>query len=301
MQRLIQIILTILGLNSVSKVVKRSVYLIASEIDSILKHVQTVCHSLYNSDSVFKLSSGYNFESDLLNWAKEINSTNQILDFKYKLLKILESTESKMLRYKVKPRIEVIQNHLAVSLYKHLEKHLGEYVVKEISEIKKSLQGDVFFNLTNDQVPKDLTEKLNLGKKFIPYVSFKIKNELESFDYEVSTLFQNYLKAEFKVNINFSPKLLNKNLRAAHNFTQIKYNPKLRETIRHFEKIYNVIRKEFKVYLHSKSNNIYPKVIDIERTFDLSHDKIIIEADKNVGYVCIFKQDLLEQYAKINV
>ena len=60
-----------------------------------------------------------------------------------------------MLRYKVKPRIEVIQNHLAVSLYKHLEKHLGEYVVKEISEIKKSLQGDVFFNLTNDHVPKD--------------------------------------------------------------------------------------------------------------------------------------------------
>lgn len=124
---------------------------------------------------------------------------------------------------------------------------------------------------------------------------------MESFDYEVSTLFQNYLKAEFKVNIIFSPKLLNKNLRAAHNFTQVKYNPKLRETIRHFEKIYNVIRKEFKVYLHSKSNNIYPKVIDIERTFDLSHDKIIIEADKNVGYVCIFKQDLLEQYAKINV
>ena len=91
MQRLIQIILTILGLNSVSKVVKRSVHLIASEIDSILKHAQTVSHSLYNSDSVFKLSSGDNFESDLLNWAKEINSTNQILDFKYKLLKYYQS------------------------------------------------------------------------------------------------------------------------------------------------------------------------------------------------------------------
>ena len=49
-----------------------------------------------------------------------------------------------MLKYKVKPRIETIQNHLAVSLYKHLEKHLTEYVVTEISEIKESSQGDVF-------------------------------------------------------------------------------------------------------------------------------------------------------------
>ena len=93
---------------------------------------------------------------------------------------------------------------------------------------------------------------------------------------------------------------MNKNLRAARSFTKIKHNSKLRETFRHFKKIYNIIRQQFKVNLRLKSINKYPKAIDYEQTFDLNHDKIVIQADKNVRYVCIFKQDLLEQYAKIN-
>ena len=90
---------------------------------------------------------------------------------------------------------------------------------------------------------------------------------------------------------------MNKNSRAARIFTQVKHKSKIQEKLRHFEKIYNIIRQQFKVNLRLKSINKYPKAIDYEQTFDLNHDKIVIQADKNVRYVCIFKQDLLEEYA----
>ena len=37
-----------------------------------------------------------------------------------------------------------------------------------------------------------------------------------------------------------------------------------------------------------------------EQSFNIGGDKIIIEADKTVGYVCINKSDLFDQYSKIN-
>ena len=76
MQHRILIILTILRLNSVSKVIKRSVHLIASKIDSLFKHAQNVSHSLYSGNTVFKISSGDNFKVDLVDWVQKVNSTN---------------------------------------------------------------------------------------------------------------------------------------------------------------------------------------------------------------------------------
>ena len=37
-----------------------------------------------------------------------------------------------------------------------------------------------------------------------------------------------------------------------------------------------------------------------EQSFNIGGDKIIIEANKTVGYVCINKSDLFDQYSKIN-
>ena len=67
MQHLILIILTILGLNSVSKDIKRSVH---------AQHAQNVSHSLYSGNTVFKISSGDNFKVDLVDWVQKVNSTN---------------------------------------------------------------------------------------------------------------------------------------------------------------------------------------------------------------------------------
>ena len=38
-----------------------------------------------------------------------------------------------------------------------------------------------------------------------------------------------------------------------------------------------------------------------EAMFDLGPDLIIVEADKNLGYVCLTTQDLLKQYELINL
>ena len=38
----------------------------------------------------------------------------------------------------------------------------------------------------------------------------------------------------------------------------------------------------------------------MEKIFKLNQDQILIAADKNVGYVCMDKDDLLTQYTEIN-
>ena len=103
----------------------------------------------------------------------KLNKENKCLDFKLNILNEIEKLDSKVVKYGVKNRIDWIVSRVAILLYKNLEQHLYQYVESEIWEIKKELSGNGFFNLTDADVQKEVKERLNLGKTYVPF--FKLK------------------------------------------------------------------------------------------------------------------------------
>ena len=116
-----------------------------------------------------------------------------------------------MVKYGIKHELDTLNSNIAVNLYKELGKHLAEYVRKEIMEIEQSLKGNSFFNLTDEIIPKELADKLNLGKKYCQFFRINKKQVLGMFDKEISKLF--YIKFKFGVVLSFSSTNLNKELR----------------------------------------------------------------------------------------
>ena len=59
-----------------------------------------------------------------------------------------------------------------------------------------------------------------------------------------------------------------------------------------FEKVYNKTRKQFKTNLVQNYSGSKLDSKQFGKIFNLEENKIIIEADKNVGYVCMYEEAL---------
>ncbi len=141
---------------------------------------------------------------------------------------------------------------------------------------------------------------MDLGKKYCPYFKITKKKELHKFDQEITQMFTNYLTFEYGLRSNLSASNLNKDLRKLRKTMKFKNNTVLVNILGIFEKVYNKTRNQFKANL---VQNYFGSKLDSKqfgKIFNLEENKIIIEADKNVGYVCMYTTDLLDQYAKIN-
>ena len=75
------------------------------------------------------------------------------------------------------------------------------------------MEGPGFFNLTNENIPINLRDKLDLGKKYCPYFKITKEKELHMFDQEITQMFTNYLTFEYGLRSNLSASNLNKDLR----------------------------------------------------------------------------------------
>jgi len=69
---------------------------------------------------------------------KSVSKVTQVAikNLKSRVLEIIDSTDSKILKFKMKNGIETLKEKISTILFKELEKHLAEYVTKEILEIK---------------------------------------------------------------------------------------------------------------------------------------------------------------------
>ena len=147
MQEIIQIIFVILNLKSVSKVTQVAIKNLGLRISNLINGIIKASNVLYDNGKLFKLSSGKSFNQNLVNWLQNVDKENLNFDIKSRVLEIIDSTDSKILKYKMKNGIETLLEKISTILFKELEKHLAEYVTKEILEIKKSLRDDCFLIL----------------------------------------------------------------------------------------------------------------------------------------------------------
>ena len=80
----------------------------------------------------------------------------------------------------------------------------------------------------------------------------------------------------------------------------MKNNPEIRLLLTSILKSYKKERVLFKRQLRNKNYGNLETQHQIEVVFKPNSDQILVAADKNVGYVCMDKTDLLAQYDKIN-
>ena len=80
----------------------------------------------------------------------------------------------------------------------------------------------------------------------------------------------------------------------------MKNNPEIRLLLTSILKSYKKERVLFKRQLRNKNYDNFETQHQIEEVFKPNSDQILVAADKNVGYVCMDKSDLLAQYDKIN-
>ncbi len=99
MNNFMQLIFTILGLRSISKVSNHAAYVIGLQIGTLMESVLKVTHTLLDGKQVFKLSSGAMFHQDLANWINQINYENRLIDFVTAILEIFENTKSKVVKF----------------------------------------------------------------------------------------------------------------------------------------------------------------------------------------------------------
>ena len=301
MIEIVQLVLAIIGLNSISRVTRQAVNKVSKQIENSLQKIKLESRILLDGKQGFNLSSGDFFDQNLGTFMSFINRVNKNLDFNAILSNILEDVDSKILKFRINQEIDLLINKITIELFKELENHLAYYVRNEILEIEESLKGQSFFNLTNKNIPINLRDKLDLGKKYCPYFKITKKKELHMFDQEITQMFTNYLTFEYGLRSNLSASNLNKDLRKLRKTMKFRNNTTLVNIICVFERVYNKTRKQFKTNL---VQNYFGSKLDSKqfgKNFNLEENKIIIEADKNVGYVRMYTTDLLDQYSKINV
>ena len=102
MQEIIRIIFVILNLKSVSKVTQVAIKNLGLRISNLINGIIKASNVLYDNGKLFKLSSGKSFNQNLVNWLQNVDKENLNFDIKSRVLEIIDSTDSKILKYKMK-------------------------------------------------------------------------------------------------------------------------------------------------------------------------------------------------------
>ena len=88
------------------------------------------------------------------------------------------------------------------SLYKRLKKKLEQLLTKvaenESIKIIENLGKENFFNMSENQVNKEVTEYLKLGRKFTPFCKIGVQEELRKFEEEITQVINNLFRMEAK-------------------------------------------------------------------------------------------------------
>ena len=90
MIEIVQLVLAIIGLNSVSRVTRQAVNKVSKQIEDSLQKIKHESRILLDGKQCFKLSSGDFFDQNLGTFMSFINGVNKNLDFNTSLPNILE-------------------------------------------------------------------------------------------------------------------------------------------------------------------------------------------------------------------
>ena len=121
MIEIVQLVLALLGLNSISRVTSQAVNKVSKQIENSLQNIKLGSRLLLDGNQSFKLSSGDFFDQNLVTFMSFINGVNKNLDFNAILFNILEDIDSKILKFRINQKIDLVINKITIELFKELE------------------------------------------------------------------------------------------------------------------------------------------------------------------------------------
>ena len=298
MEVLCSTIWLIIALKNISKNQIQCVKTFISNTWDFLLNVDNISSAIYLEKSTLKISSGTSFESDWISFETKLFENLAALNIESHLKTEIKKSPSKMIQFKLLSKLDYLMNITYQSLHDRLKIFLENYANNEIQKITENLNSENFFNLSKYSVHPKLQSKLSLGRKFTPFLKINIENELKRFDSEIYDIVSNiawgFEKTSSAKNIlNLFNNLLNSR--------RVRDNKPKHDTLSSTFLSFKRTRRMFLKHLHglnSKTN-----VMDeftFKTSFSLRPDQIIVAADKNIGFVCMDVDNLLEQYSKIN-
>ena len=258
------------------------------------------CSSLFSEKHSLKLSSGPNFNSNFKAFSTLLLLDLRKLSIHDLTIATIKLSPSNYIRVQLLNSINIIQSRIRHLCRINLNRNMKMFINDEIVDITKSLNGDNFFNMSGFPVPASITSKLNLGRKYCPYYKPIIKNEKISFHKEACSLLESYFKSVHFLALNLDSRRLVKSLDTA--ILSLEFGPRasLIPELKHTKNVFLDIKRKFLSHLRSLKSGNLPLQRDLKSIFNLDDDRLILEADKNVGYVCLLKSDIHLQYEKIN-
>ena len=86
-----------------------------------MQNIKLGSRLLLDGNQSFKLSSGDFFDQNLVTFMSFINGVNKNLDFNAILSNILEDIDSKILKFRINQKIDLVINKITIELFKELE------------------------------------------------------------------------------------------------------------------------------------------------------------------------------------
>ena len=279
-------------------IIKNSLKTLNDHLVSIFDDVSGTYANLQNNPTL-KLSSGEKFDRTWNNFSTELEYNLRRMNYECRIVDCIESFSPICLKQSILFNKNQIITYFEKLLLKQLYRSMDSYTAEEIIEIGQSLNSESFFNLTNEEIDSELVNSLKLGKKFTPRTKFSQNKEIVKFNNEIVSVVKSYLKTEFKVTVDVNP---NRIVHSLRKMLKINHSVKLIKFIKTAIRTYEQELQCFKTYIgeNCKNTTDLPSENFYETIFKIDNDKILIEGDKNVGYVCMFIADLKKQYEKIN-
>ena len=186
-----------------------------------------------------------------------------------------------------------------------IEHCLFTYRQNELKNVESDLKGKSFYNLSNVGIDLHEAEELiNHGKNYNPHI-LPVASKLQSdFKLSIIRITESMIKKDTTLVVNFNPGSFPNDLEQF-----IYKNPLsqdvlnfLSNIIDNFESRYNSFGNEAVKYnMNKKPSPEFAMPLErLTNAFQIKNH-MFLEADKNVGYVLLSNEEILNQYVKINV
>ena len=260
------------------------------KIEKVVNKVYKTAEELITENNSVKISSGLDFERDWVVFKTKIREQLRVLNLGQSVSSLIRNDNKNVIKTQVKEH----EPELLQSLYKRLKKKLEQLLTKvaenESIKIIENLGKENFFNMSGIQVNKEETEYLKRGKKFTPFCKIEVREELRKFEEEITQVINNLFRMEAN---KINTKNIFVRIRLLLKSKTVKNSKESSELLNSILKNYKTERLCFKKFLRQTMGMGSLKTEkQIEDVFKPKNSQIIVAGDKNIGYVCLDKDDL---------
>jgi hypothetical protein len=294
------ILLSELFSTKLTKLQQDQLNLFVTDLSSYFESLTTLVTDLYQEKKCFLYSTGKDNYDD---FSTDLTNHLAILDYKTRIADHVNTLPHGYVKTVLFKFSNDLHGFIESHIHNILENTLIRHVEAEKLHIAECLRGESFFNLTNLTIPAKTVQYMEKGAKYNPYTKKSNFENLTLFDREFAKIINKLLQWIVPKNKLIESKQI---VNGLNDLKQYFLSIGLAQNAALITELVNRYISERKRYRKDLNDGIYKgKTSDLEKSklnglFDFDPNVIFLEGDKNVGFVCMTKSDLLDQYDKIN-